>query len=134
MFTDPRAWADLPEAEHQERKAATLQAMRSTLETWLGIDPDRWLHLELSTPRAFAHWTGRPQGIVGGLGQHPSRFGPFGLASRTPVPGLWLCGDSIYPGEGTAGVSLSALMACQQLMAKRGQQLKLTAAAHNHQA
>jgi len=134
VFTDPRAWADLPEAEHQERKAATLQAMRSTLEAWLGIDPDRWLHLELSTPRAFAHWTGRPQGIVGGLGQHPSRFGPFGLASRTPVPGLWLCGDSIYPGEGTAGVSLSALMACQQLMAKRGQQLKLTAAAHNHQA
>ena len=38
-----------------------------------------------SHPRAFAHWTGRPQGIVGGLGQHPSRFGPFGLASRTPM-------------------------------------------------
>ena len=125
VFTDPRQWADLPEAEHQARKATVLKTMRSTLEEWLKLPQNSWRHLELSTPRAFAHWTGRPQGIVGGLGQHPSRFGPFGLASRTPLPGLWLCGDSIYPGEGTAGVSLSALMACQQLMAKRGAALTL---------
>ncbi|NBQ21298.1 MAG: C-3',4' desaturase CrtD, partial [Synechococcaceae bacterium WB6_3B_236] len=49
-------------------------------------------------------------------GQQPNRFGPFGLASRSPLPGLWLCGDAIYPGEGTAGVSLSAEMACRQLL------------------
>lgn len=126
VFTDPDQWVDLPEAEHQDRKAAVLQTMCSNLEHWLGFASDAWNHVELSTPRAFAHWTGRPQGIVGGLGQHPSRFGPFGLASRTPVPNLWLCGDSIYPGEGTAGVSLSALMACQQLMAARGQTLTLS--------
>jgi phytoene dehydrogenase-like protein len=62
---------------------------------------------------------------VGGIGQHPSRFGPFGLASRTPLPGLWLCGDSIYPGEGTAGVSLSALTAARQLLERRGLNLTL---------
>ena len=39
--------------------------------------------------------------------------------------GLWLCGDSIHPGEGTAGVSQSALMACRQLMVKRGKQLQV---------
>ena len=38
-------------------------------------------------------WTGRPWGYVGGLGQQPQHFGPFGLASRTPLRGLWLCGD-----------------------------------------
>jgi len=32
------------------------------------------------------------------------------------MKGLWLCGDSIYPGEGTAGVSQSAVMVCRQLM------------------
>ncbi|MGC6483673.1 MAG: C-3',4' desaturase CrtD [Synechococcus sp.] len=125
VFTDPDQWVDLAEPQHQERKATVLKTLCTTLEDWLGIPSDAWKHVELSTPRAFAHWTGRPDGIVGGLGQHPSRFGPFGLASRTPVPGLWLCGDSIYPGEGTAGVSLSALMACQQLMARRGQSLRL---------
>ena len=68
-------------------------------------------------------FAGRSWGYVGGLGQHPSRFGPFGLASRTPLAGLWLCGDAIYPGEGTAGVSLSALMAARQLLASRGKRL-----------
>jgi len=63
--------------------------------------------------------------MVGGLGQHPSRFGPFGLAGRSPMSGLWLCGDSFHPGEGTAGVSLSALNACRQLVAERGGELRL---------
>ena len=44
---------------------------------------------------------------------------PLGLAGRTPLPGLWLCGDSIPPGEGTAGVSLSALAVCRQLLQGR---------------
>jgi phytoene dehydrogenase-like protein len=49
------------------------------------------------------------------------------LASRTPLSGLWLCGDAIYPGEGTAGVSLSAVTACRQLLAARGRNLQLAA-------
>ena len=79
-----------------------------------------------STPKSFERWTGRPKGIVGGLGQTPKTFGPFGLPSRTPMKGLWLCGDSIYPGEGTAGVSQSAVMACRQLMSEDGRELTLT--------
>ena len=84
-----------------------------------------WLHKELATPRSFAKWTGRPNGIVGGLGQHPTIFGPFGFSSRTPFRGLWLCGDSIYPGEGTAGVSQSSMMVCRQLMANRGARIDI---------
>jgi phytoene dehydrogenase-like protein len=102
-----------------------MNGIQTGLKATLGIPAEAWLHGELATPRAFAHWCGRPFGYVGGLGQHPSRFGPFGLASRTPLPGVWLCGDSIYPGEGTAGVSLSALMACRQLLQARGQTLIL---------
>ncbi|MCF8132310.1 MAG: hypothetical protein K9J72_04210, partial [Synechococcus sp. Tobar2m-G35] len=62
--------------------------------------------------------TVRPQGspLVGGLGQSPDRFGPFGLAHRSPLPGLWLCGDSLHPGEGTAGVSQGAELVVQQLL------------------
>lgn len=120
VFTPTADWCELAEAPYQQRKQAVLDLMRSELERWLGLPRSAWLHLELATPRGFAGWTGRPRGMVGGLGQHPSRFGPFGLAGRTPIPGLWLCGDSIHPGEGTAGVSLSALNASRQLMAKRG--------------
>jgi len=128
VFTPAQPWF-APECDDRavrsSRKAELLGQIQSGLEALLGLEAAAWLHGELATPRAFAHWCGRPMGYVGGLGQHPSRFGPFGLASRTPLRGLWLCGDSIYPGEGTAGVSLSALMACRQLLAARGQPLAL---------
>jgi C-3',4' desaturase CrtD len=123
VFTPTADWCRLAEPAYQRRKQEALQSIRSELERALQIQGDGWLHAELATPRGFAGWTGRPRGMVGGLGQHPSRFGPFGLAGRTPFQGLWLCGDSLHPGEGTAGVSLSALNACRQLMAERGQRL-----------
>lgn len=120
VFTPARPWFALEPAAYDKAKAAALTAIQGGLQQRLGIPPGQWRHGELATPRGFARWTGRPFGFVGGLGQHPSRFGPFGLASRTPLPGLWLCGDSIHPGEGTAAVGLSALMACRQLLARRG--------------
>ena len=117
---------DFVNQAYQSRKQDLLNTIRIGVNAALDLPDQAWLHQELATPRGFARWTGRPQGIVGGLGQSPDRFGPFGLASRTPVANLWLCGDSIHPGEGTAGVSLSALMACRQMMAARGRELSLT--------
>ena len=126
VFTPAKPWFGLEATAYDQAKTETLAAMQRGLESLLGISPEQWRHAELATPRGFERWTGRPFGFVGGLGQHPSRFGPFGLASRTPLPGLWLCGDSIHPGEGTAAVGLSALMACRQLLAERGQTLSLS--------
>lgn len=125
VFTPTADWCSLDEESYQARKSERLEAMCLELNQWLDLQPQDWLHLELATPRGFAGWTGRPRGMVGGLGQHPSRFGPFGLAGRSPMSGLWLCGDSFHPGEGTAGVSLSALNACRQLVAERGGELQL---------
>ena len=126
VFTAAKPWFGLEATAYDQAKAEALAAMQRGLESLLGISSEQWRHAELATPLGFERWTGRPFGFVGGLGQHPSRFGPFGLASRTPLPGLWLCGDSIHPGEGTAAVGLSALMACRQLLAERGQTLNLS--------
>ena len=125
VFTPAKPWFGLDPEAYAAAKARAQAGIQAGLQQLLGLQPRDWLHAELSTPRGFQRWTGRPYGYVGGLGQHPSRFGPFGLASRSPLPGLWLCGDSIYPGEGTAGVSLSALTACRQLLAAEGQNLQL---------
>lgn len=130
VFTPARPWFELASDAYGAAKASALAGIRRGLEALLGLAPADWLHAELATPRGFARWTGRPNGYVGGLGQRPGRFGPFGLASRTPLPGLWLCGDSIHPGEGTAGVSLSALTACRQLLHRRGLDLEISRAGH----
>jgi C-3',4' desaturase CrtD len=125
VFSPARDWFSGDASSYRARKRAAREGIEAGLERLLGIAPTRWLHGELATPRGWARWTGRPWGYVGGLGQHPLRFGPFGLASRTPLRGLWLCGDSLHPGEGTAGVSLSALMAVRQLLQGRGLPLPL---------
>ncbi len=121
IFTEVDEWFSLEDSDYQCYKQVWLSNILDQLNACLGIDSNTWLHKELATPKSFAKWTGRAKGIVGGLGQHPSVFGPFGLPSRTPKRGLWLCGDSIFPGEGTAAVSQSAFIATRQLMAERGQ-------------
>jgi C-3',4' desaturase CrtD len=119
VFTPSRPWFGLEEGAYQARKREAMAGIQAGLKRLLGLEASHWRHAELATPRGWQGWTGRPWGGVGGLGQHPSRFGPLGLASRTPLPGLWLCGDSLHPGEGTAGVSASAEMVCRQVLQQR---------------
>ncbi|MBO8230865.1 C-3',4' desaturase CrtD [Prochlorococcus marinus str. MU1404] len=120
IFTETKDWFNLDKQSYLKRKNDCLEKISLELESYFDIDSENWLHRELATPLGFQKWTNRPNGIVGGLGQNPDLFGLFGLSSRTPFEGLWLCGDSIYPGEGTAGVSQSALMVSRQILASKG--------------
>ena len=125
VFTPARPWFGLERQAYGARKREAQAGIKAGLARLLGVDEGDWAWAELATPRGWRRWTGRPFGYVGGLGQAPWNFGPFGLASRTPLAGLWLGGDAIHPGEGTAGVSQSALMLCQQLLGDRGVRLRL---------
>jgi len=120
IFTNTKDWFNLDKQIYLKKKNNFMKRISLELESQFDIVPGNWLHRELATPLGFEKWTNRPYGIVGGLGQNPDIFGLFGLPSRTPFKGLWLCGDSIYPGEGTAGVSQSALMVSRQILASRG--------------
>ncbi len=58
------------------------------------------------TPVTFEFYTRRPSGMVGGFPQ-TSLFNARG--PRTGIPNLWQVGDSIFPGQSTAGVTLGGL-------------------------
>ncbi len=120
IFTKTKEWIGLDKDSYILKKKDYFEKISNVIQKKLQISPDKWLHRELSTPLSFEKWTNRPNGVVGGLGQSPNVFGLFGLSSRTPFKGLWLSGDSIYPGEGTAGVSQSALMVSRQILASEG--------------
>jgi phytoene dehydrogenase-like protein len=48
--------------------------------------------------------------MVGGLGQRPSQSGFLSLGARAAgVDGLWLVGDSAFPGQSTAAVTQGAI-------------------------
>ena len=120
IFTETKEWFDLSKNMYIEKKKDYLRKISLAIENKFEISSSQWIHRELATPLGFQKWTNRPRGIVGGLGQNLNTFGLFGLSSRSPFKGLWLCGDSIYPGEGTAGVSQSAFMVVRQILASRG--------------
>ncbi len=125
IFVDVDEWSNLNSQSYTNKKNIVVKQIMKIINNHFDLPETSWTHHELSTPKSFERWTRRPDGIVGGLGQHPSQFGPFGLSSRTPLKGLWLCGDSIYPGEGTAGVSQSAMMVVRQLMERKGRQINI---------
>jgi len=112
-FTDVALWTDCDDYDELKERY-TAEAVRR-LGMYFDLSPENIVHCEAGTPRTFARYTGRDRGIVGGVGQRISTFGPFGFATRTPIPRLWLVGDSTHPGEGTAGVSYSALTAVRQI-------------------
>lgn len=117
-FTDPDLWwtcSDYASLKHQYTEQAIAR-----LGQYFDLAPQSKtiLHQEAATPRTFAHFTARDRGVVGGIGQRIATFGPFGIANRTPIPKLWLVGDSTHPGEGTAGVSYSALTVVRQIEAE----------------
>jgi C-3',4' desaturase CrtD len=113
-FVDPDAWTgdDYPALKQKFTDEAIAR-----LGTYFDLT-DTIVYQEAATPRTFQTFTGREKGIVGGIGMRVPTFGPFGFANRTPIGNLWLVGDSTHPGEGTAGVSYSALTVVRQIQAE----------------
>jgi C-3',4' desaturase CrtD len=94
------------EACYAERKAAYTERVLTAAERAVpGLRGAIRLCLP-GTPLTFEYYTGRPQGMVGGFPQTSlvSVRGP-----ATGLPNLWLVGDSIFPGQSTAGVTLGGM-------------------------
>jgi C-3',4' desaturase CrtD len=116
-FVDFTMWWNTE--NYQELKDKFTQDAISKLSQYFYLKPETIIYVEAATPKTFAHFTGREKGIVGGIGQRIPTFGPFGFANRTPINNLWLVGDSTHPGEGTAGVSYSALTVVRQIESEK---------------
>jgi phytoene dehydrogenase-like protein len=69
--------------------------------------------VESATPHTFARYTGRLRGLVGGVPQTPDHAVLGALGHRTPIAGLFLCGDTAFPGQSTVGASLSGFNAAR---------------------
>ena len=112
-FTDAAVWYG--DEDYQELKKRFTERAIAQLSTYFHLNEETIIHIEAATPQTFARYTGRDRGIVGGVGMRVSTFGPFGFANRTPLKNIWLVGDSTHPGEGTAGVSYSAMTVVRQI-------------------
>lgn len=60
-----------------------------------------------ATPVSWSNWVYRKKGRVGGIPQSMSRSLLDWTPNKTPFNGLYLCGDTVFPGQGIPGVTLS---------------------------
>ncbi len=65
------------------------------------------------TPVTWQFYTRRPGGLVGG---YPQTSILRARGPATGIPNVWLVGDSIFPGQSTAGVTLGAMRVARNLM------------------
>ena len=99
------------EAAFEDRKQAYTEKLIDAATIAL---PKLKSHLKLimpGTPLTFERFTQRVNGMVGGFPQHNL----FTAWSPQIDRGLWLVGDSIFPGQSTAAVSLGALRVADEV-------------------
>lgn len=101
---DPQAYARRKE-DYTQRVLQTLQTILPNLRESIDL-------LLPATPLTFQFYTRRPLGMVGGSPQ-TSLFRARG--PHTGIPNLLLVGDSIFPGQSTAGVTLGAFRVAAEI-------------------
>ncbi len=94
------------QAEYDERVAAYTEAMLGHAERAVPGLRNRIRLCMAGTPVTFKFYTRRRRGGVGGF-PFNSLFNARG--PWTGLPNAWLVGDSIFPGQSTAGVTMGAL-------------------------
>lgn len=62
-----------------------------------------------STPVTWSNWVYRKKGRVGGIPQQMDRSLLDWTPAKTPFKGLYLAGDTVFPGQGIPGVTLSGI-------------------------
>ncbi len=74
------------------------------------------LYSQSATPGAWTFWTKRAYGMVGGYPQY-LHIKPWQMKdARLDHKGAYVCGDTVYPGQGIVGVCLSGIIAARKLL------------------
>ncbi len=121
--TAVQPWWDLHRADDQsaylaKREAYTEKLLDGAEQAIPGLRDAVQLCLP-GTPVTFEFYTKRPFGMVGGFPQ-TSLFKARG--SGTGISNLWLVGDSIFPGQSTAGVTLGGMRVATAVLQKAERQ------------
>jgi len=97
---------------YDQNKAATEEQIVRLLERNLpGFAESERISQFSATPRTWQKWVYRKHGRVGGLPQSMNRSILDWTPNKTPFKGVYLCGDTVYPGQGIPGVALSGILA-----------------------
>jgi phytoene dehydrogenase-like protein len=113
--TRPADWNALDDTAHAALKAVYRERLLSALGRALPDAPGALVHAEFATPRSFARYLRRREGAVGGAPVRRGNSNFLAVGSDVLGPGLWVVGDSVFPGQGTMAVVLSAARVVERI-------------------
>lgn len=94
------------EQRKQEVENSIVEHLKKTLP---GFKESEVINVFSGTPITWQNWVGRKRGRVGGIPQSMSRSILDWTSASPPFKGLYLCGDTVFPGQGIPGVTLSGI-------------------------
>ena len=74
------------------------------------------VHRMTASPRTFERFTGRFQGYVGGVPRRAGMHNYDGLWPTAVTPGLYLVGDSVFPGQSTLATAIGGQRVAERVL------------------
>ena len=113
--TRPADWQDLDKVPYRNKKKLFRERFLSALGRALPEAPAALVHAEFASPRSFERYTRRLAGGVGGAPVSRSNSNFFAVDSDVFGPGIWIVGDSVFPGQGTMASVLSGIRVVERI-------------------
>lgn len=105
-----------PQQQVINHKAVIEEAILDVLVQNGLIRHENIVSVDSATPGAWIFWTKRAYGAVGGYPQYRN-IKPWQMKdARLDHRGAYICGDTVYPGQGIPGVCLSGIIAANKLI------------------
>lgn len=118
--TDLAGWRGLDHTAYEQRKkedGERLVALARRAYPRLG---ERAVFARTGTPRSYERFAFRPDGAVGGVRQHLRNTNQHAIPHDLGGPGLWLVGDSTWPGLGTVACVLGSRIVAEGMLKEKG--------------
>jgi phytoene dehydrogenase-like protein len=110
-------------AQSREEQAAYVARIQERMREGLTRLAPEWAkdvrHELTASPRTFERFTRREAGAVGGVPRRAGLHHYRELGPRPVMPGLWLVGDSVFPGQSTLATAVGGVRTAARIATRR---------------
>jgi phytoene dehydrogenase-like protein len=117
--TDLKRWQGLDESEYALRKKEIGERLIGHARRVYPTLGDRAVVADVGTPRTYQRFGFRPDGAVGGAHLTPRNANQFAIPHDLGGHGVWLVGDSTWPGLGTVACAIGSRVVAEGVLRER---------------